>query len=50
MSSSKKEGKMNIKLVLNKPSPRAHMESELDVLGVPGKLLKHVIHLSKKRT
>jgi hypothetical protein len=28
-------GKMNLKPVLNKTSPRAHTESELDVLGVP---------------
>jgi hypothetical protein len=39
--------KMNLKPILNKNSPRAHMESELDVLGVHGKLVKYVVHLSK---
>jgi hypothetical protein len=30
--------------ILNKTSLRAHTESELDVLGVAGKLLKYVVH------
>jgi hypothetical protein len=34
--------------ILNKTSPRAHMKSELDVLGVLGKLVKYVVHSSKK--
>jgi hypothetical protein len=33
--------------VLNKKSPLAHMESELDVLGIHEKLVKYVVHLSK---
>jgi hypothetical protein len=28
-------------------SPSAYTESELDVLGVPDKLVKYVVHLSK---
>jgi hypothetical protein len=48
-SSSKNIGKMNLIPVLNKTSPRAHMESELDVLGVPRKLVKYVLHLSKRK-
>jgi hypothetical protein len=46
-SSSEITGKMSLILVLNKTSPRAHTESELGVLGVHGKLAKHVVHLSK---
>jgi hypothetical protein len=46
-SSSKNTGKMNLIPVLNKISPRAHTESELDVLGVPEKLVKYVVHSSK---
>jgi hypothetical protein len=48
-SSSKNTGKMNLILVLNKTSPQAHRESELGVLGVHGKLVKYVVHLSKKK-
>jgi hypothetical protein len=47
-SSSENTGKMNLKPILNKISPRAHTILELDVLGVPGKLVKYVVHLSKK--
>jgi hypothetical protein len=36
-------------LVLNKTSPRAHTELELDMLGILGKLVKHVVHLSKRK-
>jgi hypothetical protein len=43
-SSSKNTGKMNLKLVLNKTSPPAHTESKLDMLGVPKKLVKYVVH------
>jgi hypothetical protein len=46
-SSSKNTGKMNLIPVLNKTSPRAHTELELDVLGVHGKLVKYVVHSSK---
>jgi hypothetical protein len=38
---------MSLLLVFNKNSPRAHTEFELDVLGVHGKLVKYVVHLSK---
>jgi hypothetical protein len=48
-SSSKNIGKLSLILVFNKTSPRAHMESELDVLGVHGKLVKYVVHLSKRK-
>jgi hypothetical protein len=41
--------KLNIILVLNKTSPWAHMELELDVLGVSGKLVKYVVHLFKRK-
>jgi hypothetical protein len=41
---------MNLKPVLNKTSPQAHTESELDELGVPGKLMKYVVHLSKRKS
>jgi hypothetical protein len=40
---------MSLILVLNKNSPRAHTESELDVLGVHGKLVKYVVHSSKRK-
>jgi hypothetical protein len=49
-SSSKNTRKMNLEPILNKNSPRAYMELEFDVLGVPGKLVKHVIHLSKRKS
>jgi hypothetical protein len=39
--------KMNLILVFNKNSPRAYTESELGVLGIHGKLVKYVVHLSK---
>jgi hypothetical protein len=41
-SSLENTGKMNLKLVLNKASPRAHTEFELNVLGVSGKLVKYI--------
>jgi hypothetical protein len=47
-SSSKNIGKINLISVLNKTSPQAHMELELDVLGVHGKLMKYVVHSSKR--
>jgi hypothetical protein len=46
-SSSEITGKMNLILVLNKTSPRAHTELELGVPGVHGKLAKYVVQLSK---
>jgi hypothetical protein len=48
-SSSKNTGKMNLIPVFNKNLPRAHRESELDVLGVHGKLVKYIVHSSKRR-
>jgi hypothetical protein len=47
--SSKNAGKINLIPVLNKISPRAHTESGLGVLGVPEKLVKYVVHLSKRK-
>jgi hypothetical protein len=41
--------KMNLIFVLNKTSLRAHTELELDVLGVHGKLVKYVVHSSKRK-
>jgi hypothetical protein len=48
-SSLENTRKMSLILVFNKTSPRAHTESELDVLGVYGKLMKYVVHLSKRK-
>jgi hypothetical protein len=46
-SSSKNTRKMNLKPILNKTSPHAHTKLELDMLGVPKKLVKYVVHSSK---
>jgi hypothetical protein len=48
-SSLENTGKMSIIPVFNKNSPRAHTELELDMLGVHGKLVKYVFHLSKRK-
>jgi hypothetical protein len=48
-SSSENTGKMSLMPIFNKNSPRAHTESELDVLSVHGKLVKYVVHLSKRK-
>jgi hypothetical protein len=48
-SSLENIGKMNLKLILNKTPPRAHMEPEFDMLGVSRKLVKYVVHSSKSR-
>jgi hypothetical protein len=48
-SSLENTGKMSLIPVFNKNSPRAHMEAELDVLGVHGKLVKYVVHSSKRK-
>jgi hypothetical protein len=40
---------MSLILVFNKNSPQAHSVLELDVLGVHGKLVKYVVHLSKRK-
>jgi hypothetical protein len=47
--SSEIAGKMNLKPIFNKNSPRAHTKSKFDVLGVHGKLVKYVIHSSKRK-
>jgi hypothetical protein len=48
-SSLENTGKMNLIPVFNKNLPHAHTESELGVLGVHGKLVKYVVHLSKRK-
>jgi hypothetical protein len=48
-SSLKNIRKLNIQPILNKNSPWAHMELEFEVLGVVEKLVKYVIHLSKRK-
>ena len=45
-SSLENIGKMSLKLVLNRTSPQSHIELELDVLGVPRKIVKYVVHSS----
>jgi hypothetical protein len=40
---------MSLILVFNKNLQQAHTELELDVLGVHGKLVKYVAHLSKRK-
>jgi hypothetical protein len=48
-SSSENTGQMSLIPVCNKNLPWAHTESELDVLGVHGKLVKYVVQLSKRK-
>jgi hypothetical protein len=48
-SSSENTGKMSLIPVFNKNSPQAHTESELDMLGVYRKLVKYVVHSSKRK-
>jgi hypothetical protein len=48
-SSSENTGKMSLIPIFNKNLPQAHMESELGVLGVHGKLVKYVVHSSKRK-
>jgi hypothetical protein len=48
-SSSKNTRKMDLQPILNKNSPQAHMELEFDMLGIAGKLVKYVVHLSKRK-
>jgi hypothetical protein len=45
----RKYRKNELKIHLNKTSPRAYTELEFDMLGVFGKLVKYVGHLSKVR-
>jgi hypothetical protein len=48
-SSSKNTGKMNLIPIFNKTSPHAHMELELNVLGVLKMLMGYIVHLSKRK-
>jgi hypothetical protein len=48
-SSLENTGKMSLIPVFNKNLPRAHTELELGMLGVHGKLVKYVVHLSKRK-
>jgi hypothetical protein len=48
-SSSENTGKMSLISDFNKNSPRAHTESESDVLGIHGKLVKYVVHSSRRK-
>jgi hypothetical protein len=48
-SSLENTRKMNLIPVLKKTSPWAHTELELDVLDVLEKLVKYVIHSSKRK-
>jgi hypothetical protein len=41
--------KMSLIPIFNKNSPRAHTESEFDVLHVHGKLVKYVVHSSIRK-
>jgi hypothetical protein len=47
-SSLENTWKMSLILVFKKKLPRAHTESELGVLDVHGKLVKYVVHSSKR--
>jgi hypothetical protein len=46
-SSPENTRKMSLIPVFNKNSPWAHITSELDVLGVHGKLVKYEVHSVK---
>jgi hypothetical protein len=48
-SSLENTWKMSLILDFSKNSPRAHTVSELGVLGVHGKLVKYVVHSSKRK-
>jgi hypothetical protein len=43
------EKKMSLILVSNKNLPQSHTESELGMLDVHGKLVKYVVHSSKRK-
>jgi hypothetical protein len=47
--SSKNTGKIILIPIFNKTLPRAHTESKLDMLGVHKKLVKYVVHSSKRK-
>jgi hypothetical protein len=40
---------MSLLPIFNKNSPRAHTESKLGMLGVHGKLVKYVVHSSRRK-
>jgi hypothetical protein len=48
-SSLENTGKMNLIPILNKTPPWVHTELELDVFGDLGKLVKYVLHSSKRK-
>jgi hypothetical protein len=48
-SSLENARKMNLIPILNKTLLHAHTKLELNVLGVLGKLVKYVVHLSKRK-
>jgi hypothetical protein len=48
-SSLENTGKMSLIPVLSKNSPQPHTELEFDVLGVHRKLVKYVVHSSKRK-
>jgi hypothetical protein len=48
-SSSEYTRKMSLISIFNKTSPRTHTELEFDVLDVHKKLVKYVVHLSKRK-
>jgi hypothetical protein len=45
----KNTGKMSLIPIFNKNLPRAHTESEFDMLDIHGKLVKYVVHSSKRK-
>jgi hypothetical protein len=49
MAACRKYMKNELNTCFNKNLPHAHMESELDMLGVHGKLVKYVVHSSKRK-
>jgi hypothetical protein len=46
---SKNTGKLNSILVLNKTSIQVHTKLNFDMLGVHKKLMKYVVHSSKRK-
>jgi hypothetical protein len=48
-SSSENTRKMSLIPVFNKNLPRAHTESEFDVHGVHGKLVKYIVQSSRRK-
>jgi hypothetical protein len=48
-SSSENTRKMTLIPIFNKTSPRAHMELKLNMLGIHKKLVKYVVHSSKRK-